>query len=85
MSEADRSNWMTVEQFSASMGISRRTAYNWLYAGKLRFERTVGGDIRIDPQSGWADSDSPKTPWHLTAATRGVHGKQKRSRGRRAA
>ena len=28
-------------------GVSRRTIYNWLYAGKLIAKRTAGGSVRI--------------------------------------
>jgi excisionase family DNA binding protein len=28
-------------------GVSRRTIYNWLHAGKLEYMRTAGGSIRI--------------------------------------
>lgn len=29
------------------VGVSRRTIYNWLKAGKLEYVRTAGGAIRI--------------------------------------
>lgn len=32
-------------------GVSRRTIYNWLNAGKLRYRRTTGGQVRIYPTS----------------------------------
>lgn len=28
-------------------GVSRRTIYNWLNAGKLTIKRTAGGSVRI--------------------------------------
>lgn len=55
--------WVCINEFRALLGVSRRTVYNWLYAGKLRYARTVGGDIRIDPASGWANDTEAKTPW----------------------
>jgi excisionase family DNA binding protein len=35
------------------VGVSRRTIYNWLNAGKLEFVRTAGGAVRIVPESLW--------------------------------
>jgi excisionase family DNA binding protein len=35
------------------VGVSRRTIYNWLNAGKLEFVRTAGGSVRILPESLW--------------------------------
>lgn len=32
-------------------GVSRRTIYNWLNAGKLEYQRTAGGAVRILPAS----------------------------------
>ena len=40
--------WLNVMQASARVGVSRRTIYNWLKAGKLAYARTPGGSIRID-------------------------------------
>jgi excisionase family DNA binding protein len=54
------------------VGVSRRTIYNWISAGKVEYVRTAGGSIRIfadtlwrDPGSGpsrQADSDSAPPP-----------------------
>jgi excisionase family DNA binding protein len=33
------------------VGVSRRTIYNWLSAGKLEYLRTAGGAVRILPES----------------------------------
>ena len=38
---------LTILQAAASIGVSRRTIYNWLHDGKLEFVRTAGGQIRI--------------------------------------
>ncbi len=59
----DRTQWVDVNTFCALMAISRRSAYNWLRAGQLRYERTAGGEIRIDPSSGWRDDTGARTPW----------------------
>lgn len=55
--------WVNVMQFAALMGIARRTAYNWLMAGRLRYRRTANGTVRIDLSSAWADDTGPRTAW----------------------
>ena len=43
------------------VGVSRRTIYNWITAGKVDYVRTAGGSIRIFADSLWRDpaSNSP--------------------------
>lgn len=38
------------------VGVSRRTIYNWISAGKVEYVRTAGGSIRIFADSLWRDS-----------------------------
>lgn len=38
---------LNVNQAADAAGVSRRTIYNWLRAGKLEFVRTAGGSLRI--------------------------------------
>jgi excisionase family DNA binding protein len=38
---------LTIAQACAEVGVSRRSIYNWLAAGKLEFCRTPGGTVRI--------------------------------------
>lgn len=38
---------LTIREAMALVGVSRRTIYNWLHAGKLQFVRTAGGSVRI--------------------------------------
>lgn len=38
---------VTIIEAMALVGVSRRTIYNWLKAGKLQFVRTAGGSVRI--------------------------------------
>ena len=52
------------------VGVSRRTIYNWLSAGKIEYVRTAGGSVRIfvdtlwrDPQR--ADRAPVQTNWHI--------------------
>ncbi|MGE0447864.1 MAG: excisionase family DNA-binding protein [Vicinamibacterales bacterium] len=42
------------------VGVSRRTIYNWIAAGKVEYVRTAGGSIRIFTDSLWKDGDSSK-------------------------
>jgi excisionase family DNA binding protein len=35
------------------VGVSRRTIYNWIAAGKVEYIRTAGGSIRIFADSLW--------------------------------
>lgn len=42
-------------------GVSRRTIYNWIEAGKVEYVRTVGGSIRIFEDTLWQrDTPAPK-------------------------
>ena len=37
------------------VGVSRRTIYNWISAGKVDYVRTAGGSVRIFVDSLWRD------------------------------
>jgi excisionase family DNA binding protein len=37
------------------VGVSRRTIYNWLSAGKIEYIRTAGGSVRIFVDTLWRD------------------------------
>ena len=37
------------------VGVSRRTIYNWIAAGKVQYVRTAGGAIRIFADSLWRE------------------------------
>ena len=41
------------------VGVSRRTIYNWISAGKVEYVRTAGGSIRIFADSLWRDPAAP--------------------------
>jgi excisionase family DNA binding protein len=43
----------SVNEACTRMGVSRRTMYNWLKAGKLRTARDAGGALRIAIASLW--------------------------------
>lgn len=49
---------VNIDQAAALVGVSRRTIYNWLHAGKLQYVRTAGGSIRIFPASLWQSADT---------------------------
>jgi len=42
---------LSIMKASELVGVSRRTIYNWLKAGKLQYVRTAGGAVRIYPES----------------------------------
>ena len=44
------------------VGVSRRTIYNWITAGKLEYVRTAGGSIRIFADTLWRDASSSDRP-----------------------
>ena len=39
-----------------AVGVSRRTIYNWISAGKVEYIRTAGGSIRIFADTLWRDA-----------------------------
>jgi excisionase family DNA binding protein len=39
------------------VGVSRRTIYNWIAAGKVEYIRTAGGSIRIFTDTLWRQPD----------------------------
>jgi excisionase family DNA binding protein len=51
------------------VGVSRRTIYNWLSAGKIEYVRTAGGSVRIFVDTLWRDPNSAdrtaavQAPW----------------------
>jgi excisionase family DNA binding protein len=44
------------------VGVSRRTIYNWISAGKVEYVRTAGGSIRIFADTLWRDAVAPQRP-----------------------
>ncbi len=43
------------------VGVSRRTIYNWISAGKVEYVRTAGGSIRIFADTLWRDATPART------------------------
>ena len=50
------------------VGVSRRTIYNWITAGKVDYVRTAGGSIRIFTDSLWRDPHADGQPFDTTLA-----------------
>lgn len=46
---------VSIAQAMQIAGVSRRTIYYWIAAGKLSYRRTAGGQIRIREASLWRD------------------------------
>ena len=47
---------LTIMKACEVVGVSRRTIYNWISAGKVEYVRTAGGSIRIFADSLWRPS-----------------------------
>lgn len=43
------------------VGVSRRTIYNWIHAGKVEYRRTAGGSIRIYIDTLWREPSAQPT------------------------
>ena len=53
------------------VGVSRRTIYNWIAAGKVEYVRTAGGSIRIFADTLWRDASASRVT--TIAGTTGRH------------
>jgi excisionase family DNA binding protein len=47
---------LSIMKACEAVGVSRRTIYNWISAGKVEYIRTAGGSIRIFADSLWRDA-----------------------------
>ncbi len=45
-----------------TVGVSRRTIYNWLSSGKVEYIRTAGGSVRIFADTLWRDPQRAERP-----------------------
>lgn len=50
---------VSITKAAQLVGVSRRTIYNWMSAGKLQIRRTAGGRVRITASSLWRPASSP--------------------------
>ena len=55
---------LSIMKACEAVGVSRRTIYNWIAAGKVEYVRTAGGSIRIFTDTLWRqpDGSSPTAP-----------------------
>jgi len=52
---------LSIMKACEAVGVSRRTIYNWISAGKVEYIRTAGGSIRIFADSLWRDAGARQT------------------------
>ena len=53
---------LSIMKACEAVGVSRRTIYNWISAGKVEYVRTAGGSIRIFADTLWRDAAAPARP-----------------------
>jgi excisionase family DNA binding protein len=46
---------VTIKRAQEIVGVSRRTIYNWIQAGKIGYARTAGGSVRIFVDTLWQE------------------------------
>jgi excisionase family DNA binding protein len=51
---------LSIMKACEAVGVSRRTIYNWISAGKVEYVRTAGGSIRIFADTLWRDAEQPR-------------------------
>ena len=66
---------LSIMKACEAVGVSRRTIYNWISAGKVEYVRTAGGSIRIFADSLWRDGGQPR-PVAASAAAPGADAPQ---------
>ena len=49
---------LSIMKACEAVGVSRRTIYNWISAGKVEYIRTAGGSIRIFADTLWRDANA---------------------------
>ena len=55
------------------VGVSRRTIYNWIAAGKIQYVRTAGGSVRIFADTLWREPEADsETHAELPQLSRGA-------------
>jgi len=59
---------LSIMKACEAVGVSRRTIYNWISAGKVEYVRTAGGSIRIFADTLWRDG-AKETGYHAGATT----------------
>lgn len=61
---------ISITQACESVGVSRRTIYNWMAAGKVQYVRTAGGAVRIFEDTLWR---APQTNGELVSLSADDH------------
>jgi excisionase family DNA binding protein len=51
---------LSIMKACEAVGVSRRTIYNWISAGKVEYVRTAGGSIRIFTETLWRDTSASR-------------------------
>ena len=55
------------------VSVSRRTIYNWMASGKVRYVRTAGGSVRIFADTLWRGTESAQNEtWTDDSLRRGA-------------
>ncbi len=52
---------LSIMKACEAVGVSRRTIYNWISAGKVEYVRTAGGSIRIFADTLWRDASPTRS------------------------
>lgn len=60
---------ISIMKACALVGVSRRTIYNWITAGKVEYVRTAGGSVRIFVDSLWRNPSSGQPVYDGTFST----------------
>jgi excisionase family DNA binding protein len=68
---------LSIMKACEAVGVSRRTIYNWISAGKVEYIRTAGGSIRIYADTLWRDASRARPlaatgPGAIASAERGA-------------
>lgn len=50
---------VTIQRAASLTGVSRRTIYYWIAAGKVEYVRTAGGSIRVFVDTLWKQAAGP--------------------------
>jgi excisionase family DNA binding protein len=64
---------LSIMKACEAVGVSRRTIYNWISAGKVEYVRTAGGSIRIFADTLWRDASERPAAANVPQAVTG-HG-----------
>lgn len=59
---------LSIMKACEAVGVSRRTIYNWIAAGKVEYVRTAGGSIRIFADTLWRNPEDRKSDSYAVAA-----------------